>query len=74
MKRILVFASEIQHFFVLIDLLYFGVSSLLISFMFYICNNIKYVILLQVFCFLFIFSVLSAALRAADFNVLMLSD
>lgn len=31
-KKILMFASEIQHFFMLIGLLYFGVPGLLISF------------------------------------------
>lgn len=39
----------------LIDLLYFGSNCLLISFTFYIYNDINHIILLQVFIFLFIF-------------------
>ena len=54
-KKILAFASEIQHFFKFIGLLYLEVNSLLISYTFYIYNNIKYITLLRVCYFLFTF-------------------
>lgn len=73
MKKLLVFPSEIQHSLVLIDLLYFGSNCLLISFIFYIYNDINHIILLQVFYFFIYLSVLSDAFGATDFNVLMSS-